>query len=230
MAKYAFTDIHGNYDLWLAIKNYCKEDDEIFFLGDAIDRGPDGIKIMQELFKDKRVTYIIGNHEDMFLDYIKNIDMALLTQKSIIVENETLVTLRAFQALSEQEQEELIYNLKTKTIYKTLYINKDNKKIYLSHSGFSFKDLLSDRPADFIWNRNHLTETEWGGDEDTYIVHGHSPVQYLQTRVKELEGKKSITICKYCHQHKIDLDLATFVSKKIALLDLDTLEPIYFVE
>ena len=29
MAKYAFTDIHGNYDLWLAIKNYCREDDEI---------------------------------------------------------------------------------------------------------------------------------------------------------------------------------------------------------
>ena len=27
MAKYAFTDIHGNYDLWLAIKNYCKEDE-----------------------------------------------------------------------------------------------------------------------------------------------------------------------------------------------------------
>ena len=52
----------------------------------------------------------------------------------------------------------------------------------------------------------------------------------LQTKVKELEGKKSITICKYCHQHKIDLDLATFVRKKIALLDLDTLEPIYFVE
>lgn len=114
MAKYAFTDIHGNYDLWLAIKNYCKEDDEIFFLGDAIDRGPDGIKIMQELFKDKRVTYIIGNHEDMFLDYVKDINMALLTQKSIILENETLVTLRAFQALSEQEQEELIHNLKTK--------------------------------------------------------------------------------------------------------------------
>ena len=35
---------------------------------------------------------------------------------------------------------------------------------------------------------------------------------------------------EYCHQHKIDLDLATFVSKRIALLDLDTLEPIYFVE
>ena len=138
MAKYAFTDIHGNYNLWLAIKNYCKEDDEIFFLGDAIDRGPDGIKIMQELFKDKRVTYIIGNHEDMLLDYVKDINMALLTQKSIITENETLVTLRAFQALSEQEQEELIHNLKTKTVYKTLYINKDNKKIRYLYSAWTF--------------------------------------------------------------------------------------------
>ena len=230
MATYAFTDIHGNYDLWLAIKNYCKEDDIIYFLGDAIDRGPDGIKIMQEMFNDKRIIYILGNHEDMFLDYVKDINMALITDKNIIIANESFVTLKAFQALSEQEQEELIYNLKTKTSYKSLYINKDNKKIYLSHSGFNFKDLLSDKPANFIWNRDHLLETKWCGDADSYIVHGHSPVQYLQEINKDLIGKKSIEICKYCNQHKIDLDLATFVSKKIALLDLDTLEPMYFVE
>lgn len=230
MATYAFTDIHGNYNLWLAIKNYCKEDDIIYFLGDAIDRGPDGIKIMQEMFNDKRIIYILGNHEDMFLDYVKDINMALITNKNIIIANESWVTLKAFQALSEQEQQELIHNLKTKTTFKNLYINKDNKKIYLSHSGFNFNELLSDNPANFIWNRNHLVETKWCGDEDSYIVHGHSPVQYLQEINKDLIGKKSIGICKYCNQHKIDLDLATFVSKRITLLNLDTLEPMYFVE
>ena len=54
--------------------------------------------------------------------------------------------------------------------------------------------------------------------------------EYTKKINKDLIGKKSIEICKYCNQHKIDLDLATFVSKKIALLDLDTLEPMYFVE
>ena len=75
-------------------------------------------------------------------------------------------------------------------------------------------------------------DTSWAiANQDRKSVElKHSKNGLINIQIKELEGKKSITICKYCHQHKIDLDLATFVSKKIALLDLDTLEPIYFVE
>ena len=32
----------------------------------------------------------------------------------------------------------------------------------------------------------------------------------------------------YCDGYKIDIDTGCFVSKQIALLDLDTLEPVYF--
>ena len=32
----------------------------------------------------------------------------------------------------------------------------------------------------------------------------------------------------YCDGHKIDIDIGCFASKQIALLDLDTFEPIYF--
>ena len=52
MATYAFSDLHGDYQLWTAIKNYCKDDDILFFLGDVNDRGNDGIKILQEMIDE----------------------------------------------------------------------------------------------------------------------------------------------------------------------------------
>jgi hypothetical protein len=55
MANYAITDLHGMWDLWEQVKNYCKSDDVIYFLGDAADRGDDGIKIIKDLLLDKRV-------------------------------------------------------------------------------------------------------------------------------------------------------------------------------
>ena len=60
---YCFTDIHGNYNLWCQIKNFCDETDKLIFLGDAIDRGDAGLQIVQEMLKDKRITYLKGNHE-----------------------------------------------------------------------------------------------------------------------------------------------------------------------
>jgi serine/threonine protein phosphatase 1 len=67
---YAFSDVHGIYDLWAQIRDYCDETDTIYFLGDACDRGEDGIRIIIELLQDKRVKYIKGNHEDM-LTYLR---------------------------------------------------------------------------------------------------------------------------------------------------------------
>lgn len=65
-----FTDIHGMYDLYHAIVNYCIEQDPecmIIFGGDACDRGPDGYKIMKEMLDNPQIGYLKGNHEDMFV-------------------------------------------------------------------------------------------------------------------------------------------------------------------
>ena len=66
---FCFTDIHGQYDLYRAIMDYCYEQDPeamIIFCGDAIDRGKDGYRIMNELLDNPHVVYLMGNHEDMF--------------------------------------------------------------------------------------------------------------------------------------------------------------------
>ena len=48
MGVYAISDLHGNYELWTKVKEWLKPSDKLFCLGDNIDRGNDGIKIVQE--------------------------------------------------------------------------------------------------------------------------------------------------------------------------------------
>ena len=65
-----FTDIHGMYDLYRAIMDYCQEQDPeamIIFGGDACDRGTSGYKIMKELLDNPKIVYLKGNHEDLFV-------------------------------------------------------------------------------------------------------------------------------------------------------------------
>lgn len=235
MATYAFTDIHGNYNLWKQIKNYCAEDDILFFLGDAIDRRPDGIKIMQEMFLDKRVIYLLGNHEDLLLDYIEIGIGTVMRDKQemeLIKYNESLDTLRDYQKLSIFDKEDLVYNLKNKTFIKYIYNNKENKKIVLCHSGCNPKKINGEYSIkDYIWDRKHLTTkaNDWDKNYNDYIViHGHTPVQLMKNLNKPDMGKDEIEI--YCGGHKIDLDLATFCTNKIALLNLDTFEVKYFID
>ena len=71
---YAFTDIHGNYNLWKQIKNFLRPEDKVYFLGDACDRGKDGFKIMKELLFDSRVIYLKGNHEQLMIDAFMNLE------------------------------------------------------------------------------------------------------------------------------------------------------------
>ena len=46
MATYAFTDLHGQYELWRQIKEFCQPDDKLYFLGDASDLSIDDVRIM----------------------------------------------------------------------------------------------------------------------------------------------------------------------------------------
>lgn len=49
MATYVMSDIHGLWDKFEKMMNLLnlKDNDKVYFLGDVIDRGADGIKILQ---------------------------------------------------------------------------------------------------------------------------------------------------------------------------------------
>lgn len=240
------------YDLWAQIRDYCEDDSKIYFLGDACDRGPDGIKIIQELLNDSRVIYLKGNHEDMLVNAILTIDdHDIFTSRFMMttwLANGGGVTYDAFIKLPKQEQEKIIEKLqKLPSI-----VTRNNQKLILCHAGVS-PALTDDEIGinDLLWDRNHIIdgyERAFGVEyKDTYVIHGHTPVMnlndynhynYLMTINEEekviLTNKKQSLITgvtRYCGNHKIDLDFASFYTKTAALFDLDEMKVVkYFTE
>ncbi len=62
---FACSDLHGRYDKYERIMEHVTDDDTLYFLGDAIDRNPDGMKILIDVMTRKNVEFFIGNHELM---------------------------------------------------------------------------------------------------------------------------------------------------------------------
>ena len=132
MATYVFSDLHGQYDLWRQIKEFCKSDDKLYFLGDAADRGEQGVRIIQELIGDSRVTYLKGNHEYFIEQFFNNASVDMLQLWS---RNGGEPTQRDLMTLSEEELN-ILLNKITNLPYSATYINTQGEKIFMSHSGY----------------------------------------------------------------------------------------------
>ena len=50
MSTYVCSDIHGQYDLYARMFEEIQfsDNDHLYIIGDMIDRGPDGIRILQD--------------------------------------------------------------------------------------------------------------------------------------------------------------------------------------
>lgn len=230
MATYAFTDLHGQYELWRQIKEFCQPDDKLYFLGDAADRGSDGVRIMVELLADPRVTYLKGNHEF----FIENFFFNNATEETLKMwtKNGGEPTQKALMDLPDEELHTLIHQIKDLP-YTATYINKKRKVIYMSHSGY-YVDLTQISKLDQNWYKLLLLQDrDYIGRPNNlkpkyidYIVHGHTPVQYIQ-EIIGLPETLPLNPLGY-DDGKIGLDLCSIASGTAALLNLDTLESILF--
>ena len=250
---FATSDWHGCGDVAKKVFDFLQPDDILYFLGDAADRGPDGYALMKQLLNDKRVIYIKGNHEFFFERYTKELKE---NEKSFgyaewIDGNGGWSTYKT--AIEDFELDKIIEKVKNLPLKKTYYSRAGNI-IMLEHAGFT-PNISRNKWTpwhDPLWDRGHFDEP-WNNEDPAfkkvYVVHGHTPVQYLefmfgyygqpQKTIEQMELKHKFlndedmegwkpTILRYCDNHKIDIDLCTISSNRIALLDLDTFEEIYF--
>ena len=75
MSTYVCSDIHGNYDLFMKALDEIQfnNNDELYILGDMIDKGNQVIKLLEYIVQHNNIHCIIGNHEQFFLNYYRNI-------------------------------------------------------------------------------------------------------------------------------------------------------------
>lgn len=243
MRTFVYTDLHGNYNLFKQIQNYLGDNDRAICLGDNCDRGPDGIKIIQETLQDSRITYLQGNHEAMLVDAVRksqhngNISFRMFddADMEILRHNGTTPTLQALQLLPQEERDNLIEKL-DKLPISAFVTGKDGCTVFLSHAG-CHPPMLHEMDRDetlfkLIWDRKHIAKEafHYVGNDELYIVHGHTPVQTLRFYNKQLRNYDKAEIVRYCEGHKIDLDICTPETNKVALFDLSTFEVIYFID
>ena len=273
---YASADWHGCKSVGFKILDYLHDDDKLFFLGDAIDRGPDGVDLLRRLIADDRVIYLMGNHEKMMVDSLpllmdeEQMDLYYESGRSAAIFGGADPSLWTECNGGQVTWEDWVFNYSTDTINEYMkivknlplelfYENRRGDHIILTHAGYTPGYFEYRHGHDPLWNRAHFHDSwQKTGDHNeditnTYIVHGHTPVQYLRFRygykdqppitaedIKEkncfmydvneayLEKGFKPEIVRYCDGHKFDLDLCTIVSNRAALLNLDTFETVYF--
>lgn len=235
MSTWAFSDIHGNRELFDKIMNFLKPEDRVYFLGDCIDRCNDGWTIFKQLMDDPRITFICGNHEDMMynaLRHFPDIKRCDFTEDmSIWNWNGNDPTLSAILDDDPVVVRNYLDRIPTLPIFET-YINPDGDIFWLSHAGLDFtKDarLWPDRYA-FLWDRRHfLFQNNWESCPDNlYIVHGHTPILYLIDDLNDYFDDIDMEIQPgayyYCGGHKIDIDCGAHFTNETVLLNLDTFD------
>lgn len=228
---YACSDLHGMYNLWEQIKNCLDDKDTLYFLGDAIDRGQDGIKILDELFADPRVIMLKGNHEDMLTICLPEILDEDFTNLYWWGSNGCQPTLNQLSFKGEGAQRHIINQCAKLPTY-LWYNSPCGHRVFLTHAGtdlrFTEKELiLMGRNDPYIWDRKHFHSPKPDMDK-VFQVHGHTPTPIL---AEELGLKMTDPeVLTYCGGHKIDIDLGSVNTGVAALIDLDSFEVKYFTK
>ena len=153
---YCVADIHGNYEGYMELleKINLRDEDTLYVLGDVIDRGKGGIKILQDMMMRYNVIPILGNHEYMAIhcmkflcqeiteESIKNIDEQMIRG---IMEWQNVggqVTIDAFHRLTLEEKLDIIDYIDEFSLYEEDIVN--GKHYIMVHAGLC--NFRPDRP------------------------------------------------------------------------------------
>ena len=81
MAIYVVSDLHGQNKVFqkgLRVIDFKKED-RLYVIGDVIDRGPDGVELLQCIMRSENMDLLLGNHEYMMLNSVDRSGRACCT-------------------------------------------------------------------------------------------------------------------------------------------------------
>jgi serine/threonine protein phosphatase 1 len=181
--KFAISDIHGCNETFGALLEQIdfSTNDELYILGDLIDRGPNSKGVFDRIFRlqteGHNITCLRGNHEQLFLDAYQGD----ILQAELWLENGGVQTLRSFAVETPAEVPDKYHSF----IFDLPYFVELEDYI-LVHAGLNLKRYLPLMdPKSMLWIRHWYTDfehnkaVEWLNNR--VIVHGHSPISRATT-------------------------------------------------
>ncbi|MDQ3534446.1 MAG: serine/threonine protein phosphatase [Bacteroidota bacterium] len=175
---YIITDIHGCLKTFMYLVRdimALNPDDNLYLLGDYIDRGPDSKGILDLIIELKekgfKVFPLRGNHEQFVLNATKG-----LQRHQFWLENGGHQTLASFNA-------ETVFDIPQKYIdfIESLPYYFELENYFLVHAGFNFQD---GKPFEDFHSmmtiRNFQIDKRFLGNKK--IIHGHTPLPLYEIR------------------------------------------------
>ena len=189
--KYIVADIHGCYEEYreLLRKINFSANDRLYAVGDVVDRGPEPIKVLQDLMGRANATLIMGNHDFIFFTMMKkfaveiredNYDCHLsledLLDYNLWMQDGGNVTAEQFRKLSKEEREEILAYLAEASLYEVLeHGDKEYILVHAGLSGFEVDKPLEEYELYELFEERADYSRRYYPDENTYLVTGHTP-------------------------------------------------------
>lgn len=147
------------------------KNDRLIFIGDYIDRGEDPKGVVDFILSLKKesskIECILGNHEVMFLDYLKgrNRDLYLL--------NGGTTTLASYRADRKNKEDPLVPESHL-SFFSNLKSYIELEDYYIVHAGFRPGKRIEDQSLeDMIWIRYEFIDSDY--DFGKKVIFGHTP-------------------------------------------------------
>lgn len=237
--RYAVSDVHGKYELFLNLLEKIKfsDEDTLYILGDVVDgigenaKDPKDIEILQYIIKTPNIKMLIGNHELELLEYLN--DNFIPSEQKYIFTDDVKVYLQ------DESQKEII----KKHLYvdflryillpteELLEIHKFLRKLpyyivtdgyILCHGGIEIpydnisveKVLRYQQKEKVVWMGREFYNNK-NKVENTKIVFGHTGVTAIDS--------KCTGVWKNKEEDKIGIDTSNFDKPTIVCLNLDNM-------
>lgn len=177
MAKYVISDLHGEYEMFMAMldKINFSDKDELYILGDILDRGKRPLDIVDYIVGKSNITWIKGNHDNMFCEYVDNNNSMLWFMNGGYTTYEQLMLSRNEGYITS------LYNyIKKLSTYKIVdnYVLVHAGALSPTYENETIEEHMESLSEEFLlWDRSHIG-TKFNSGKYTLIC-GHTATRLL---------------------------------------------------
>lgn len=204
--NYVISDIHGFYEEYLELLKQMKfkESDNLYVLGDIVDKGPEPVKVLQDMMFRVNVFPLLGNHDysamKLLLAMQKGSEALSADEQKELKEwmqEGGAVTAKQFMELDEEEREDLLDYMEEFLLYAQVKAGRG--RFVLVHAGLDNfspeRDLEDYHYSELIYHEPDYNKIYF---KDQILVTGHRPTFKIDEQYRGMIFEKNNHVAIDC--------------------------------
>ena len=229
---YVISDLHGQGKAFYAMleKIHFSQEDKLYILGDVVDRGPEGISLLEYIRRQENIEMILGNHEDMMLKSCKYPTDQMWMSTWMF--NGGGTTLSGLRMLPKEDRLACLDYERNLPLYRTISV--EGVDYLFIHAGLPLKEGSMEEicqdidEEEALWIRGEFFDSPV--IPPYYIIFGHTPtgamLRYSETiPADQRERCKEFKIAFW--NHRIGIDCGAAYGKNLGCLRLNDFKEFY---